>query len=50
MKDPAVVKRAMEMGIHILGGSPDNLGQRIREGIAKFAKFVKDANIPQEQH
>jgi tripartite-type tricarboxylate transporter receptor subunit TctC len=48
LKDPALVKRAMEMGIYILGGSPEKLGQQIREDIAKFAKIVKDANIPQE--
>ena len=48
LKDPALVKRAMEMGIYILGGPPEKLGQQIREDIAKFAKIVKDANIPQE--
>jgi tripartite-type tricarboxylate transporter receptor subunit TctC len=48
LKDPALVKRAMEMGIYILGGAPEKLGQQIREDIAKFAKIVKDANIPQE--
>jgi tripartite-type tricarboxylate transporter receptor subunit TctC len=48
LKDAAVQKRAAEMGIYVLGGSPEKLGQQIREDIAKFAKIVKDANIPQE--
>ena len=48
VKDAALQKRAYEMGLNIFGGTPEQLGRQIRDDIAKFAKIVKDANIPLE--
>lgn len=48
LKDAALQKRAYDMGLDVFGGTPEQLGRQVRDDIAKFAKIVKDANIPLE--
>lgn len=46
LKDPQLLKRAGGLSLRPVGGSPADLGRMMREDMAKFAKIVKDANIP----
>lgn len=48
LKDPSLQKRALELSLSVSGGTPEKLGQQMREDIAKFTRIVKDANIPLE--
>jgi len=41
LREPAMSKRLVEMGVDPLGGTPEEFGTRIRADIARFGKAVK---------
>ena len=43
LREPAMSKRLVEMGVDPLGGTPEEFGKRIRADIARFGKAVKDS-------
>ena len=43
LREPAMSKRLVDMGVDPLGGSPEDFGKRIRADIARFGKAVKDS-------
>jgi tripartite-type tricarboxylate transporter receptor subunit TctC len=48
LKNPALLQRARELGLVILGGTPDRQGSIMRDDITKFTKIVDDAHIEKE--
>ena len=48
LKDAGLQKRAYDMGLNGFGGTPEQLGRQVRDDLTKFAKIVKEANIPLE--
>lgn len=47
VKLPEVAEKFTAMGFVPVGNSPEEWGKRVDEEIAKWAKVIKDANIPQ---
>jgi tripartite-type tricarboxylate transporter receptor subunit TctC len=45
LADPKIKKRFTEMGVLILGGSPEDFGRMIADETAKWGKAVKFANV-----
>lgn len=45
LADPAVIKRFEELGLDVLGGAPQRLGDKIRSETAKWGKLVRERNI-----
>jgi len=43
LREPAMSKRLVDMGVDPLGGSPAEFGKRIHADIARFGKAVKDS-------
>ncbi len=48
LKNPALLQRAKELGLVILGGTPERQGTIMRDDITKFTKIVDDAHIEKE--
>ena len=48
LQDPALKTRAYDVGLNVMGGTPAQLGQLMRDDIQKFTKIVREAKIPQE--
>lgn len=48
LKDPAVLALADKLGITLVGGTPQQLGELQKADSAKWAKLIKDANIQAE--
>ena len=45
LKDPAVVALADKLGVTLVGGTPQQLGDLQKSDSAKWAKVIKDGNI-----
>jgi tripartite-type tricarboxylate transporter receptor subunit TctC len=45
LKDPAVVALADKLGVTLVGGTPQQLGDLQKVDSAKWAKVIKDGNI-----
>ena len=45
LKDPALVALADKLGVTLVGGSPQQLGDLQKADSAKWAKVIKDGNI-----
>ncbi|QNP60381.1 Bug family tripartite tricarboxylate transporter substrate binding protein [Paenacidovorax monticola] len=48
LKDPAVVALADKLGVTLVGGTPQQLGDLQKADSAKWAKVIKDGNIKAE--
>lgn len=48
LKDPAVAALADKLGVTLVGGTPQQLGERQKADSAKWAKVIKDGNIKAE--
>jgi tripartite-type tricarboxylate transporter receptor subunit TctC len=48
LADPALKKRALDLGIDARASSPDELDQRMRSDIAKWAAVIAKAHIPKQ--
>jgi tripartite-type tricarboxylate transporter receptor subunit TctC len=48
LADPALKKRALELGIDARASSPDELDQRMRSDIAKWGAVIANAHIPKQ--
>ncbi len=48
LADPEIKRRAAELGIETRGGTPDAADARMHDDIAKWAKVIAQANIPQQ--
>lgn len=46
VKSPELQKRAKDLNLDLLSGPPSELGKLIATDMAKYAKIVKEANIP----
>jgi tripartite-type tricarboxylate transporter receptor subunit TctC len=46
--DPAVAKRLLAMGNEPVGSTPEAFDKKFRADVARFAKLIKDAGIPQQ--
>lgn len=44
---PEVQSRLLELGLEIVGGTPEQLGAHMQSELAKTVKLVKDVGIPQ---
>lgn len=47
MNDPATKARLVEIGTQLGGGSPEDFEKFLKNELAKYAKLIKDAKIPQ---
>jgi tripartite-type tricarboxylate transporter receptor subunit TctC len=45
LADPGVRKRLQEMGAEPAGGTPEQLGDYLRQELAKWGKVIRDAKI-----
>ena len=45
LKDPAVAALADKLGVTLVGGTPQQLGDLQKADSAKWAKVIKDGNI-----
>jgi tripartite-type tricarboxylate transporter receptor subunit TctC len=45
LKDPAKRERFRQLGLDILGNTPDEMAAGIKSEIAKWAKVIKEAKI-----
>ena len=48
LKDPMVIQRIEAFGSEPVGSTPEAFAAFVKSEIAKYAKLVKDANIPQQ--
>jgi tripartite-type tricarboxylate transporter receptor subunit TctC len=46
--DPAIAKRLHAMGNEPVGSTPEAFDKKFRADVARFAKLIKDAGIPQQ--
>ena len=47
MNDPATKAKLVEIGTQLGGGSPEDFEKFLKNELAKYAKLIKDAKIPQ---
>jgi tripartite-type tricarboxylate transporter receptor subunit TctC len=48
LTDPTVRQRLLDLGIEPRGGSPDAIGQRLRQDITRWSDVIIRANIPRQ--
>src|SRR5262249_34438011 len=48
LADPDIKRRAAELGVEMRGGTPAEVDARMHGDIAKWAKVISQANIPQQ--
>jgi tripartite-type tricarboxylate transporter receptor subunit TctC len=48
LSDPTVRQRLLDLGIEPRGGSPDAIGQRLRQDITRWSDVISRANIPRQ--
>ena len=48
LADPALKKRALDLGIDARASSPGELDQRMRSDIAKWGAVIANAHIPKQ--
>jgi len=48
LADPDVKKRALDLGIEARASSPEEIGQRLKDDIAKWSAVIERANIPKQ--
>jgi tripartite-type tricarboxylate transporter receptor subunit TctC len=46
LAEPEVARRLGEMGLSLVGGTPQSFGQKLAEETAKWRKVIQDAHIP----
>ena len=46
LAEPEFARRLGDMGLSLVGGTPQSFGQKLAEETAKWRKVIKDANIP----
>jgi tripartite-type tricarboxylate transporter receptor subunit TctC len=45
LRQPALAAKLADMGVDIVGGSPDDYGRKIRSEIELWSRIVKDNQI-----
>ena len=48
LADPSIQQRFAELGVEARSSTPDEIGQRLADDIAKWGKVIREAGIQQQ--